>query len=237
MPKARCADRGPKKKSIKARAVLSSKRKLSRFGKKGKAGLRGAAALYLSRARAVARLQVSLKDFRRLCILKGIYPREPASRRAGDTQTYFHVKDVQYLQHEPLLAKFREFKVRGGRTHALALAARARACPRARARVCMYVRVCACVPAPCDEAIVFTPRTRPRRLGGRAASQHDDTPHLFSRRSSEGMPGLCLRVCAAASACLLACLRACACACGGPREQARTRCIVLCARALFSQGR
>ena len=144
MPKARFADRGPKKKSIKARAVLSSKRKLSRFGKKGKKGLRGAAALYVSRSRAITRLQISLKDFRRLCILKGIYPREPSNRRSGDTQvrggaagtrrgccrwrrarltrachpsprpqTYFHIKDVMYLQHEPLLAKFREFKVRG----------------------------------------------------------------------------------------------------------------------------
>jgi hypothetical protein len=83
---ARFADRGPKKKSIKARAVLSSKRKLSRFGKKGKKGLRGAAALYVSRSRAITRLQISLKDFRRLCILKGIYPREPSNRRSGDTQ-------------------------------------------------------------------------------------------------------------------------------------------------------
>ena len=86
MPKARFADRGPKKKSIKARAVLSSKRKLSRFGKKGKKGLRGGAALYVSRSRAITRLQISLKDFRRLCILKGIYPREPSNRKSGDTQ-------------------------------------------------------------------------------------------------------------------------------------------------------
>ena len=113
MPKSRFSERGPKRKSLKSSAVLSSKRKLSRFGKKGRAGLRGGAALYISRARAVARLQISLKDFRRLCILKGIYPREPAGRKSGDTQTYFHVKDVSYLAHEPLLGKFREFKVSG----------------------------------------------------------------------------------------------------------------------------
>ncbi|KAK3299927.1 Pescadillo N-terminus-domain-containing protein [Chaetomium fimeti] len=86
------------------------------MGKLKKKGQSGQAKNYITRTQAVKKLQLSLPDFRKLCIWKGIYPREPRSRKkvsrsATASTTFYYTKDIQYLLHEPLLQKFRDQKV------------------------------------------------------------------------------------------------------------------------------
>jgi len=76
----------------------------------------GEASNYISRKQALYKLQVNLKDFRRLCILKGVFPREPRNRKRvqkgnSKIQTLYYEKDIRFLLHEPIVVKFREFKV------------------------------------------------------------------------------------------------------------------------------
>ena len=71
--------------------------------------------LYMTRNKALKKLQISLADFRRLCILKGIFPREPANKRklqngSSAPTTYYFAKDIRFLAHEPVLARVREHK-------------------------------------------------------------------------------------------------------------------------------
>ncbi|KAN0100758.1 Pescadillo N-terminus domain containing protein [Tylopilus felleus] len=85
---------------------------MGRLKQKGKAG---AAKAYMTRSAAVKKLQCSLADFRRLCILKGIFPREPRSRKKankGSTAptSFYYTKDIAYLAHEPVLNKLRQHK-------------------------------------------------------------------------------------------------------------------------------
>ncbi|KAB2623208.1 pescadillo-like protein [Pyrus ussuriensis x Pyrus communis] len=47
---------------------------------------------------------------RKLCILKGVFPREPKKKVKGNHHTYYHLKDVSFIQHEPLLERLREIR-------------------------------------------------------------------------------------------------------------------------------
>lgn len=85
---------------------------MGRVKKKGQAG---AAKNYITRNQAIKKLQISLPDFRKLCIWKGIFPREPNNRKKVNksstaSTTFYYAKDIQYLLHEPLLQKFRDQK-------------------------------------------------------------------------------------------------------------------------------
>lgn len=85
------------------------------MGRIKKKGVTGQAKNFITRTQAVRKLQISLPDFRKLCIWKGIYPREPrnkkkASKSSSASTTFYYTKDIQYLLHEPLLKKFREQK-------------------------------------------------------------------------------------------------------------------------------
>uniref|UniRef100_A0A3Q3X5H9 Pescadillo homolog n=1 Tax=Mola mola TaxID=94237 RepID=A0A3Q3X5H9_MOLML len=77
---------------------------------------RGSATNYITRNKARKKLQLSLPDFRRLCIIKGIYPHEPKHKKKvnkGSTaaRTFYLLKDIRFLLHEPIVGKFREYKV------------------------------------------------------------------------------------------------------------------------------
>lgn len=87
----------------------------------------GEGAQFMTRKAALKKLQLSLNDFRRLCIIKGIYPREPRNRKRaqkGQTgiKTLYHKKDIQFLMHEPIIWKLRDYKIfnrKVGRARAL----------------------------------------------------------------------------------------------------------------------
>ncbi|CAE6419341.1 hypothetical protein ACGC1H_001894 [Rhizoctonia solani] len=85
---------------------------MARLKQKGKSG---AAKAYITRSSAIKKLQCSLAEFRRLCILKGIFPREPRHRKRANKgssapTTFYYAKDIAYLAHEPILRKLREHK-------------------------------------------------------------------------------------------------------------------------------
>lgn len=76
----------------------------------------GEATQYITRRAALRKLQLSLNDFRRLCIVKGVYPREPKHRRraqkgSSDIKILYHAKDIRFLLHEPVVWTLRDYKI------------------------------------------------------------------------------------------------------------------------------
>ena len=70
--------------------------------KRLKAGEQGPCTHYVTRAQALKKLQLSLADFRRMCIIKGVYPRQPARMLKGADKTYYHIKDLNFLARDPV---------------------------------------------------------------------------------------------------------------------------------------
>src|SRR3989338_1508907 len=72
---------------------------------------------YYAKNSAQERLQLSRANFRHMLILKGIHPKVPeknvkaknATKYAKD-KTYYYKKDVNFIAHDPLIDKLREFK-------------------------------------------------------------------------------------------------------------------------------
>jgi len=98
---------GGKKNKVNGtgKVLAKSKLKMKKGVSKGSTASR-----YVTRNEALNKLQLKLADFRRLCILKGIHPREPKKKVKGQGKTYYHVKDITFLMHEPLMNTFRELR-------------------------------------------------------------------------------------------------------------------------------
>uniref|UniRef100_A0A182LYP5 Pescadillo homolog n=1 Tax=Anopheles culicifacies TaxID=139723 RepID=A0A182LYP5_9DIPT len=76
----------------------------------------GEGAMYYTRKAAMKKLQLNIKDFRQLCILKGVYPREPKHRARAqhgsrEMKILYHKKDITFLLHEPIVWTLRDRKI------------------------------------------------------------------------------------------------------------------------------
>mmetsp|Transcript_25108 Transcript_25108/g.63117 ORF Transcript_25108/g.63117 Transcript_25108/m.63117 type:complete len:697 (-) Transcript_25108:140-2230(-) len=80
------------------------------MGRIKKKNVRGNAANFITRQQALKKLQLTLPEFRKLCILKGIYPREPRKKTKGKDKTYYLLKDIMFLAHDPLVNQARQYQ-------------------------------------------------------------------------------------------------------------------------------
>eukprot|EP00924_Labyrinthula_sp_SR-Ha-C_P000836 snap_masked-scaffold_7-processed-gene-5.21-mRNA-1 protein AED:0.03 eAED:0.05 QI:0/0/0/0.5/1/1/2/0/656 len=100
----------PKKSKFRINAKPRKGKELwDTYGKMKRTGEIGPSTYFVSRQKAMKMLQLTPTDFRKLCILKGIYPRQGVSPKQKQN-TYYHRKDIAFLSHEPLLQHFRNLK-------------------------------------------------------------------------------------------------------------------------------
>uniref|UniRef100_A0AC35U3X4 Pescadillo homolog n=1 Tax=Rhabditophanes sp. KR3021 TaxID=114890 RepID=A0AC35U3X4_9BILA len=74
----------------------------------------GEAVSYITRTKALEKLQLTLDEFNRLVILKGIYPREPrnkitANKGISTSTIFYNNKDIKFLANEPLVNTLRDY--------------------------------------------------------------------------------------------------------------------------------
>lgn len=71
-------------------------------GRKKIKGHVGKATKYVSRSKATRHMRLSLSDFNKLCILKGIYPRVPKNK--GSTNAiHYHTNDLSFIRNDKVI--------------------------------------------------------------------------------------------------------------------------------------
>lgn len=65
---------------------------------------------YIGRSQVTKRLQLSIQDFRKLCIFKGIHPVEPGLKRIRkqSSKTWYYLKDINFMRRDELVKWYRE---------------------------------------------------------------------------------------------------------------------------------
>eukprot|EP01121_Diplochlamys_sp_Union-15-3_P005369 TRINITY_DN156_c0_g1_i1.p1 TRINITY_DN156_c0_g1~~TRINITY_DN156_c0_g1_i1.p1 ORF type:complete len:594 (-),score=118.31 TRINITY_DN156_c0_g1_i1:98-1879(-) len=68
---------------------------------------------FITRSAARSKLQINGEYFRRLCVLKGIHPKEASKKQKnkGSDKVYYSYKDIKYMAHDPIINDMREISV------------------------------------------------------------------------------------------------------------------------------
>jgi len=73
-----------------------------------KKGKEGEVTFYITRKAALRKLQLTLSQFRTLCILKGVFPREPKNKIGKHaSKTFYFLKDIKHLHRDPMISVVR----------------------------------------------------------------------------------------------------------------------------------
>ena len=67
---------------------------------------------YITRAQAIKHLNCTMDQFRKICILKGVYPRLPTKglNALNQKKVYYHIDDIKPLVHDKVVAKVKAIR-------------------------------------------------------------------------------------------------------------------------------